>query len=225
MAITLVASGVDLEGDGVEPSVALSGLQQNDLVIAAASFTTTDGISSSGYTEAISIDQGFGAFLKIEWKRMGATPDTSVAANDLSNITCVLCVMAFRGVDPTTALDVTPTSVDQGSSAVPNPPSITTVTDGCAIVVGGFNNATDAAVTAPSGYGDLVNDGGQVGFLPRSGAAAWMEQETLGAEDPAAFTDWASGNNCVGWTVALRPAAEAAIGAQSYHHRFHNRAG
>jgi hypothetical protein len=63
----------------------------------------------------------------------GATPPTSVS---ITGNTSGL-VAAFRGVDTTTTFDVTAPTATNGTAGMPNPPSITTVTDGAFVLAVG----------------------------------------------------------------------------------------
>ena len=116
-------------------------VRAGDLVIFTHSQQTAAanalGTSTSGYTELIET-VGTGAVanasLSINYKVMGATPDTTVVGNALpSGGRQMLIAYVFRNVDQTTPMDVTFTSVT-GSNFTVDSPAITPVTLGAAVV-------------------------------------------------------------------------------------------
>jgi hypothetical protein len=67
------------------------------------------------------------------------------------------------------------------------------------------SKVSDAAITAPSGYSNhyTIN---QTDSASITVAGATLEKTTAGAENPASWTNWATGN----WyaiTIAVRPAS------------------
>lgn len=153
------------------------------------------------------------------YKVMGSTPDTAVtippSGNNADGI--AYTIQVFRGVDPTTAMDVSPTyATGSGANSNPNPAAITPATAGAWIVCcGGGAAATGAVYTA--GYltnlltynGPDTNDG-TVGSGYYTG---W----TSGSYDPAAFGG-GNANAANSWgatTLALRPQAVSAVGQDS----------
>lgn len=109
---------------------------------------------------------------------------------------------AFRGVDPTTPLDVSPVSLASGTSGTPNPPSITTSKANSLVIALGALQNDNVTPTAPTGYTNTVfySDWGTVMMASKIVA-------TAGVEDPAAFSGgndlWRAG------TIALRAALPA----------------
>lgn len=188
---------------GTSINISGLGLLENDLVIV---LSTSDGTTQNlptGYTAG---QNGTGGSPNYRWsyKRMGPTPDTTVAG--LSG-TSVHIAAVFRNVDPTTPLNVTSPTVSVGGSGMPNPPAITTVSDGCMIVALGFldDDVVASTVAAPSGYTlGLAAQYGTAG----SGATemfAYLLQTSAGAADPGAFTATGGDDGWVGATIALNP--------------------
>lgn len=142
----------------------------------------------------------------VAWKRMGASPDTTVVIDGSvggSSNGVAASAIVLRGVHLTTPIDAT-TTVTTNFGTNPDPPSITTVTDGAAVVVFMGAGVNDSSITVPSGYGNLssINSNDS---LPVSSAVAWRLKSPAGSENPPAFTGVSSGD----WsalTVALRPA-------------------
>jgi hypothetical protein len=214
MAISLVGTNSGAAANGGDVTIDLSGLglAENDLVCVFGGSGVggggTAGVSTSGYTENTTdttIDLSF------SYKKMGASPDASVTCTGNANATSGVAyvVMAFRGVDTTTPIDAT-TVKDNGVTGAPNSASITTVTNGAAVISFGASTANDAVVTAPSGYGDLVSNT-QSDTTSITVAGSWLLKASFGAENPAAYTNWTS-SVWRAFTVALRPQASGSFG-------------
>lgn len=112
----------------------------------------------------------------------------------------ILCV-AFRNVDPLNPFDTSATVASGSFSGLPNPPSITTVNPSSVILVLGWLDDDDVALTAPTGYRLISNvfTGGVLGSI----AAAYKEQVSAGVEDPGSFGGTGS-DEWVAVTIALR---------------------
>jgi hypothetical protein len=110
----------------------------------------------------------------------------------------------FRFVDDTTPIDVSYSSVTNGT-ATKTVPAITTVTDG-AMVIGGaqLQSASSQTVNAPSGWQEIENSSTQ---NAGRGAVLALEgnQATAGSTGTAAFTQ-TSALQGYAYQVALRPA-------------------
>lgn len=219
MAITFVGSATGSAADAADFDITLPTCQEDDIVIITVSLgSQTDntlGVSTSGYVELVELHQSdfYHANLSVSWKRMGAIPDTIVtcvnnggALNAVTGIAYVL-----RGVDTTTAFDVTSTTATGGNSAIPDPPSITPVTNGALIIICGGSPIDDGAVTVPTGYSNhaVVSQVDTVSANVAMASKAWAG----GADNPAAWTDWSTSTNH-SWaavTMALRPAGTGSI--------------
>ena len=209
MAITRVG---ETEGSAIDDAditldlTAISLLENDVVVIAASGGTVAPAMTTAGYTQT-----GVNAGL-LAWKRMSASPDSS-ALIDITGtggaVASAAVAIAFRGVDTTTAMDATITSAT-GSSTNPDSPSITTVTDGAAVISAMASLVSDASVTAPSGYGDQV-DINSSDTLSATAGMAWLTKASAGAENPASWTNVSTGA-WVAFTVALRPVAAPPAG-------------
>jgi hypothetical protein len=214
MAITLVGSNSGAASNGAGVTIDLTGisLAENDLVVVMGGFPGTGNSGVTGYSYTVT-DAGAsvsGSF-SVCYKFMSSSPDTSVTCLGHGNTSnaCAYTVMAFRGVDTGTPIDTTSVST-QNFSGTPNSASITTVTDNAAVITCGLSAVSDAAVTAPSGYGDTVSGNASDTFAATS-MSAWKLKTPAGAENPAAWADLSS----AGWiasTVALRPGASGSFG-------------
>jgi hypothetical protein len=138
------AQGADINGASVTVDLTTMSLQENDVLIASfavahdAGGLATVSIDSTGWTEIANFraNSGEDVTLGVWYKVMGATPDTSfvtTATGDATDSTGAI-VRAYRGVDTTTPLDVTPTTSTNTSGFIPDPPSITTANDYTMIV-------------------------------------------------------------------------------------------
>lgn len=181
-------------------------LQENDVVLVFGGNDNCSGYPNpSGYTrikETTTVgDNVVGACCW--YKRMGPTPDTSVtiASFSASGSAHSWMWLILRGVDTVNALDAAATEYSINStSAKPNSPSITSVTDGAMII--SFGVADDDNVTSASLSGYTVafqshTDGGSmVGYLIK---------ETAGAINPPQWVTNAADSAC-GISIAIRPA-------------------
>lgn len=228
MAITYVG-GLTAQITAVTPatqSISLTslGLASGDFVLvsyttAAASDGVLSGkISTSGYTFVTEL-YGNGstndANMAVFQKFMGSTPDTSlvVVGKGSSSLGATVHVTAFRGVNSTTPLDVTPTTATGTGSGNTNPPAITPATSGNVIAIFG-HSATSTTLrtytTASTSYMSeflQTNSAGST-YASTSGAGYVTGQSAGVSYDPAAWalsTDNA-GNSWNAVTLALRPA-------------------
>lgn len=200
-ALTLNFTPTLLEGD-VAVVIYVAGRQQS----------YSAGFSTSGYT-ITHMSSGTGGTPRCfcGYKVMGPVPDTGVTSvsHPSGQDGVAMVAMLFRGVDPTTPMDVTPAAVEEGTTngLDPNPPSITPVTAGAEIVTGygGRTLASVAPVVAPAGYSDVADALGTDTYMA-SAAIARKNLATAAPEDPGIFdvaeadmTKW------VAFTLALRP--------------------
>lgn len=183
-----------------------TGLQEGDLVVVCNFADATSQNLPSGYTNG---QNGFTNSVNYRWsyKFMGSTPDTT--ATGLSSGSAHLA-FAFRGVDTTTPLDVTPPSVATNISGMPNPPSITTVTDNSVLVAVGYldDDSVASSITAPSTY-TLLNAAQSSGTI----MAAYKTLATAGTDDAGGF----GGTGTDSWVAAkfaLRPGITQVLGNQ-----------
>lgn len=213
MAISYVDSATNSAGDGADLTITLPTSLEDDIVIIALSVGYTAdvaiGITTSGYTKLTELyaDDTIDINLAVAWKRMGATPDTSVVCTNDGGVATALAGIAYviRGVDTTTAFDVTTTTDTGIDSGIPDPPSITPTTAGSFIVIVGASTVNDVTITVPTGYTNHVAVSGDDQYDSRLAMAskAW----TSGAEDPPPWTNWgtSTAHSWAAVTMALRP--------------------
>ena len=114
-------------------------------------------------------------------------------------------VMMGKKTEPTTT---TTTATGAGGTVVDGPAIDTATAD--AIVLTLFSKAVnDTTVTAPTGYGNQVDDVGNDALDVTVGVAS-ISVASPGTENPGAWTIDTSGAWCAG-TVAIRPAAGGTV--------------
>lgn len=220
MTITLRGNASNTVAGAGDVTVTLpGGMAENDIVIAAymsnSVFDEDMAMTTSGYTELADLrandsnDTNLGVFRK----RMGGTPDsTAVFAGVGGGLDAsAAAVEVLIGVDTTTSEDAATTTATGTNSAAVDNPSITTVTDDAWVVAVGACTEDDIP-TAPSGYGDLIEDQRtEFGFTSNI-MIATKEITSAGAEDPGVFGGITgdTGDSWCAATVALRPAVVAA---------------
>lgn len=220
----------NIQDDGSNHDVNLPGTpQEGDIVIYAHSSdgVVSPGVQTSGYTDLLTDHGDSTPGHESGYKMLGATPDTAVTFNQGSGNEYTAGVLqVWRGADPTTPIDNTPTSAT-GSSGMPNPPSYDTITDGALVIAIGFLDDDNIASgsSAPSGYSNHLANDNSGNADNASTLIASMEKALAGTENPAAFggsgsDDWAA------VTFALRPAPAGASGvlpmAQDHYFRQRN---
>lgn len=192
---------------------AISDLSEGDLVVVSAGVSSSQGSVNlpSGWTAG---DSGQESYYKYRWcyKAMGSVPDSSVVVKTSSNYGAGIAA-AFRGVDLTNTLDVSSPSHTTSF----DPPSITTVTNGAAVVAlcGGskyLSGTITAPSGAPSGYAFVAGllNGNYYGCCL---GAAYLIPEDHGVKDPGAFPGASAAGGIASMTLALRPAIDAPVGS------------
>jgi hypothetical protein len=231
MPITFVGSTTGV-GTGASYTVSLNGTltggsntspSPGDVVVVFTAFgntasvaPTVSGNNNGSYTGVTGAHQygndSWDTCFYGMYKRQGGTVDTSLTIGRVNNTTYggATVVMVWRGVDPTTPLDVTATTATQNNAGtcVFNCPSILPTTAGAVIIAAGAGTmpATSSAYTAISGMSNFRTIKGD-GSTADTGVAAASLDWTSGAYDPAAVSGGtvnASGS-WVGLSMALRP--------------------
>ena len=198
-----------------------SGVSAGDLVIVAfstgstanRSLSITDGTTS--YTllgSELYSDDSFDTNLRVAYKFMGGTPDTTVSIGPTGSLNDagIAGVYVFRGVDSSTPLDVAVTTATGTNTVLANPPSITPITAGAYVVAVGAgahnlgltpsytsSDLTDFRETSASNTNDSIIG---IGHKPD-----WAS----GAFNPAAFGFDDSDSTSFSWaalSIVLRPA-------------------
>lgn len=231
MAITFVGSTTGV-GTGASYTVSLSGTltggsntspSPGDVVIAFTAFGHTASVAPSvsgnnngSYTGVTAAHQygndSWDTCFRGMYMRQGSTVDTTLTITRQNTTTYggATVVMVWRGVDPDTPIDVTPTTAttNNAGTCIFNCPSIQPTTAGAVIIAAGAGTmpATSSDYTAISGMDNFRTIKGD-GSTADTGVAAASIDWTSGAYDPAAVSGGtvnASGS-WVGLSMALRP--------------------
>lgn len=198
-----------------------SYVQAGDIVIGiigsgSTTFRTmliTDGTTNYTLVATGSATSGTrAANLRMYYKIMGSTPDTSINFNESGNSLDgqFFGMMVFSGVDPTTPFDVTTVTAGFTTSAFPTPPSITPSTSGAFVIVAaaGVHQQGSVPFNTPSGLSYFNTAGGSDTYSV-TGGFGYDGTWTSGAKT---FTQWDStitdattlASGAI--TAALRPA-------------------
>ena len=174
---------------------------------------SSSGVSSGGWTWIADLgsDDNYAASYSVWYKKMGATPDTSVTCISSATYGGAGLVAVYRGVDPYVQLDVTTTVASGINTANADCPANTPVTTGALVLaVAGFgrNISYSWVGVPPTGYGDCfgqATDGGG-GRCSVVGISS-KDWSGSGAEDPGVYTGigTASFQCWAGATIVLRP--------------------
>ncbi len=193
-----------------------SGVSSGDFVLAVfgtgstanRTLSITDG--TTDYTLAgsqlYSNASGRDTNLRVAYKRV--TSDTSITFGPTGDAADAgaMAAYVFRGVDPTTPLDVTVTTATGTGAASPNPPAITPATAGAFIVcIGAAGHSAGTETFSTSGLVDFLT-AGQNDTNDVTLGIGHKDDWSSGAYDQAAFSgpfgfteSWAA------MTIALRP--------------------
>lgn len=192
-----------------------SAASAGDLVIAAFAAASTSNLTlsiTSGYTligtEQYS-DDGHDTNLRVAYKFISGDTETTFGFTGVGNPGAV-AVYVFRGVDPTTPLDVAIAETTGLNTVLANPPAITPVTPGAFIVcvgAGAANTGAENTFTSSdlTNFRTVAKRDGREAILGIGHKPDWVS----GAFNAAAFgfTGGDGTNNSnASVSIALRPA-------------------
>lgn len=215
MTITLASqspSSGALERTSAESTTNLpypTGLAANDVLVVAGAVTNAAADSPLGSpwtADANTSATGGTAIpaLKVEHKVASGSETGNLAIPHHNNISAWK-MLAFRGVDVTQVLDVSPSLLNTGSSNSMVLPSITTVTDGCMLVYVGALSGSSATASPPDGTWTEVAD---LSAGTRPFTMGYKLQTAKGATGTVTIA-WSGSGNKVGMLLALRPLVAA----------------
>lgn len=188
-------------GEGVT-SYTITGIQSGDFILGLASDSA--GVAPDIPTGATSIYSA--NLLHNSSAFYDFSTGTSITFNTMDE-EVVYSFVVFRGVNSTTPLDVSITTPsNSGNVTTITPPSITTVTNGCMIVL--FLTIEDEPLLVGNVTFDSSYTNGEEVYksVPDSyNLAAYKAQATAGTESPSAFS-WSGADEAHTTTIALRPA-------------------
>ncbi len=169
-------------------------LEENDIVVV---LRVSDGqlqlsdILTAGYNDAID-DASFAPGMALHWKAMGATPDTTVEIDNVSNSPGRIhgiFIFVIRGANTTTPIHAMQQAT--GGSGLPNASALeTTAPNTLRMIIGGLDD--DEILTPgapPAGWGRYHFIGVAGGSeLSVSAHISFLDAPTIGTVDPAIFT-------------------------------------
>ena len=184
---------------------------ENDIVVVAYSVGSTidENLSVTGYAEIADIVSGgtYLANLSVHWKKMTASPDTSITVSSTGNVAnaAAVAIHVWRGQDLTTPWDTDATTDTGTSTGDVNPPAINPPIIGSVILCAG-SFAANGTGTLTAGYlSNFVTGSSNDTYDSVVGMGSVL---TTGAYNPAAWTAGAgpTGPNWAAVTMALRGA-------------------
>src|SRR3990167_1919591 len=203
-------------GDLVVVSYAVGSTVNRNMTIS----TPSGGAAYTLMGAELTASDTFDANLRVAYKFMGSTPDTQVTLSGTGSTSDAgrYTIKVFRGVDPSTPLDVAVTTATGVSSRVANPPAIQPVTAGAWIGISGCAAcATGGTYTAPSTFVDLLA-GSTADTNDAMIGSAHKIDWVSGQFDPAAFGGGGTSTTNDSWcaiSYALRPAPTTVTHATS----------
>lgn len=207
------SAGITLSLTALTGGISSTAATGDIVIVSVASGGTShlnQGVSTSGYKELNDLyanGSSNDAMLSVNWKIMGATPDTSVVTLPSGSTADGLAAAAqvWRNVDQVTPLDVASTSSSGTATGRPTPPAITPVTSGAVVIATGSGAAATGAVFTTATLSNFLSVSGAdtIDGTVGMGSFAW----TSGTYTPAQFTGGTtgSGDSWAGLTLVLRP--------------------
>jgi hypothetical protein len=187
-------------------------IAEGDMVLVALfcdqSLTIAGGVTAGqGYADLVPRTVSSSPGCQISYKFMGPTPDAQVNVDVNPGRAEAVLIAVIRGVDRAAPLDGNVQSGTGGSGAMPNPPGCTTqAANTLRVIVGGCDDASAIAATAPAGFADLVQSATTAASA--AGCMAFRQAASAGALDPDSFGGTATGSSAtVAFHFALRAAA------------------
>jgi hypothetical protein len=218
MAISFVGNNLASVTGPTVLTLSLPAMLQGDMVLIITA--TPEDLAgparpptTAGYTTILDQKWGIPAAgrLHTSYKFMGATPDGSVTITaSASGMGLATLALVFRGVSPTTPLDVEVTT-GAGTAGIPRAPAITPINPDCCVVIAAECQLADTSVGSVSGVTaffpsptiqcahDIANSAGDITV-----AAAYRILTTPVATTPPAWSTWTSGIY-LSHSIALRP--------------------
>lgn len=193
-------TGVDATAqNGANLTITLPvGTTVGDMVILVGIHSNRAGSTpqavTAGYTTLAS-HSAASPFAVAQYKILGNPADSTVTCKGSGNAAdaaAYVCAV-IRGASEA---NISIQSAGPTTGTNPDPPSISGVDTANDIVIAAAVSAVfDAAVTAPTGYGNLANAAGNDTGEDCAAALAINTTTLSSTEDPAAFTNWSSGAN------------------------------
>ncbi len=214
MALALNGTGQSTNGiNGATVTISFANCLPNDIIVVAgihgAAVTT---LTTPAYTagagsafSALATHSGSAPVCGAWWSRVSSTGTCTVNFVGGGSASDAVAFVGYciRGGNIGTQPDATATTAGPTTSTNPNPPSLTTVTDGAMALAFEFHLAATSSSAAPTNYSNLIaNNRSDTNPVGCAGATRIIASHA--AEDPGTFTNASN----VSWftiTAALRP--------------------
>lgn len=214
MAITIVSSIATAAVSGANISIPLTGAAENDIVVTFGGFaggtaTAPGVISPSGYASVWVVDSA-AVDTKVEWKRLGSTPDASVllAGSGDAADSGGYGMYLLRGVT-TAANPFNVTTLTSIAVGVPQSPSIITAANNAMVLAVATNDVFDSSPGTVTNFAaNIFASANDTDDQTVAGAASIIA--TAGSISPTAWTTWGSGNYNAA-TLVLTPATTPTV--------------
>lgn len=122
-------------------------------------------------------------------------------------------IAQYSGVDATTALDAAATSTTDQNTTDYDPPAITTVTANAFVITAVYGRVVTIGIpNAPSGYTKYGTAAASTSYT----GMAYIDAGATGSEDPAVWASFTNAADCMGITMALKPAGGGGGGAEIF---------
>lgn len=201
-----------------------SAPQEGDLVVVTVGVGSQgrnpdcaiSGWSTVGTQLSITVDT-YDTSLQVSYKFMTSSPDTSVTIPSSGNIADgqAWAIHVFRGVDPTTPLDVAVVTATGNNTARFDAGPITPTTAGAWVLICGAGAASSntTAYTAPSGYTTNWRQANGADTNDCQVGAGYYTGWTSGEHNPGVVGGGSTNtaNSWAAFTLALRPAADPPV--------------
>lgn len=154
------------------------------------------------------------ANMSVAWARatVAAPANITVTGPSTASFSSGAILLVFRNQDETVPMDATPTTATGINDTTPDPPAITSVTQGAAIVTFGCAAYSDTATFqitgVPAGYTATVNLANTAGTSRDSTiSAAYLMNQAPGTYNPGTFTTGGTDvdSSWAAVTLAIRP--------------------
>jgi hypothetical protein len=201
-------------GSNLDCSLTGIGMAENDLLVVAfighdllgspPTIGTTPNVTA---VETVTVDD---ISTRLVYEVQGSSPRTLARISSSDYGRAAILAIAFRGVDTSTPMDVTPPSATSAISDIASPPAITPASDGVMVVSFMSGSAFTSATSSPNRYPGAsystsvgVEDNDNILSDIAIGCYSQWKGDQFTVPD---LTGASPSNASVCWTIALRPA-------------------
>ena len=153
---------------------------------------------------------GLDGTLAVFYRKIDGTETTNITVDITGGVDrqITAAISQYSGVDLTTALDAAATSTTDQNTTDYDPPAITTVTANAFVLTALYGRvATIGTPAVPSEYTVFGSDPSTNAYT----AMAYIDAGATGSENPGVWASFTNAADCMGITMALRPATATTI--------------